>query len=138
VPELRVEIDDGHAVRAAGGASVVHHDVDAAHLVDDPLREQVHRVRVGHVADERERAPVECTDLVGDRLDVAPTSGDLVLGIPVAWPAGTGEHDVAPGTRELDRDGPADRAHPARAGDDRDLAVEAGEREAGHGHIAFE
>ena len=89
--------------------------------------ERVDRVGIGHVADDRERAPAEGADLVGDRLDVAPAGGLLVVGVALGRAAGAGEHDVAPGAGELHRDRPADRTHAPGTGDDRHLALEPGQ-----------
>ena len=133
VPQLEIEVDDRHAVGAPRGAGVVHHDVDPAHLVDHPLGERVDRGGIGHVAHDGQRAAAERAHLVGDRLDVAPARLLLVVGVLVGRAAGTGQHHVATGASELDRDRPADRAHAAGAGHDGDLSVESRQCEARHG-----
>ena len=131
-PLLDGEIDDRHAVVAARGTGVVHDDVDSPELVQHALRERLDRVGVGHVADDGERAAAERAHLVGDRVDVAPSGLLLVVGVALDRATGAGQHDVAPGAGELDRDGAADRAHAPRAGHHRDLVVESGEKESAH------
>ena len=124
LPQRRVEVGHRHAVVAARRAGVVDDDVDAAEALEDLVGQRVDGSDVGHVGHRGQHLDAERRALVGDRVDVPPAGGLLVVGVASRVAAGAGEHDVAAGPGQLDGDRPADRAHPARPGDHCDLAVE--------------
>src|SRR5882724_197849 len=123
--EHAVEVDADHGVPAVDrdvlglgaerGAGVVDHDVEPAPLRDGALDGPLHLVLLPDVHRDRERAPAEVGDLLGDGLEVLELAA--------------AERDVGARARELDRDRLADAR--AAAGDDSGLAFE---RERGLGH----
>ena len=75
---VRVELDQGYAVRAVAIGSVVDEDVDASELLKGALDHGIDIGFVGHVANQGESAAAQCAHLVGGALDVAPADFLLV------------------------------------------------------------
>ena len=131
VPHVDGQLDHRHAVHSARGGGVVHHDVDAVVLVEHVGEQLGDGLLVGDVGHHRTRAAAQLPDLRGDGVDVAPAGGLLLLGVALGWAAGAGDHDVAPGAGQLDRDGATDGPHSPGAGDHDDRAGEPAQLE-GH------
>ena len=126
-PEFGVDLNHGHAVRAARGAGIVDHEVDAPEFVDGLRKQTLDGGVVGDIGNDGERAAAGRLHLFGDGVDIAPAGGLFVVGVVFGRAAGAGQHDVAARLGEFNGDWASDAAHPSRAGDDGDLVFETGE-----------
>ncbi|MEV0186158.1 hypothetical protein AB0I54_44060 [Streptomyces sp. NPDC050625] len=70
-------------------------------------------------------ASAQCSDLLGDRFDVAPARCQFVRGQAIASATGTRDDDIALGSCQCDGDSPADETHPASPGNDSCFSIEA-------------
>ena len=123
-PDVDIDLRDRLAILAACGTGVVDHEVDPAEVRHRLVGQRLDRRRVAHVADHRQRPRPGRLDLLRDRGDVAPAGRLLIVGVARRVAPRAREHDVAARLGQIDRDGPADAAHPPRARHDRHLAVE--------------
>jgi hypothetical protein len=117
-----VKVDNIETIWSACCACVIHDDVDTAELLEGARNECIDGGVIGNVANNWNTTLPECTNLIGNRLNIAPT-GDLFVGGVIGRRAtGSGDDDIAPRTREFHGNGTANRTHASGTGDDCDLA----------------